>query len=249
MTAGAFPISLDVGEVEDLAGEEQVQARAQALREELGSPEHVLLGVDRLDYTKGIRHRLKAWSELLEDGDVTPEHAVFIQVATPSRERVTAYQALREEIELTVGHMNGEFGRIGLPAVHYLHSTYDRRELVAAYLAADVMVVTPLRDGMNLVAKEYVTVQHARRGSGALVLSEFTGAAAELREAVPCNPFDVEGLSYRIEHALGLPASTRRTALATMGRRIRGHDVHRWVARQLAEIESRGVSPVPAFSA
>ena len=123
------------------------------------------------------------------------------------------------------------------------------RQLGAYYASAACLLVTPLIDGMNLVAKEYVTVQHARRGCGALVLSEFTGAAAELREAVPCNPFDVEGLSYRIEHALGLPASARRTALATMARRIRGHDVHQWVARQLAEIESRGVSPVPAFSA
>jgi len=109
------------------------------------------------------------------------------------------------------------------------------------------LLVTPLIDGMNLVAKEYVTVQHARRGSGALVLSEFTGAAAELREAVPCNPFDVEGLSYRIEHALGLQASTRRAALATMARRIRGHDVHHWVDRQLAEIGARG--PVQAGTA
>jgi trehalose 6-phosphate synthase len=102
---------------------------------------------------------------------------------------------------------------------------------------------------MNLVAKEYVTVQHARRGSGALVLSEFTGAAAELREAVPCNPFDVEGLSYRIEHALGLQPSTRRAALSTMARRIRGHDVHHWVASQLDEIGARGAPRVDAVTA
>jgi trehalose-6-phosphate synthase len=133
--------------------------------------------------------------------------------------------------------------------VHYLYRGLPPQQLAAYYASAACLLVTPLIDGMNLVAKEYVTVQHARRGIGALVLSEFTGAAAELREAVPCNPFDVEGLSYRIEHALALPASTRRNALTSMARRIRGHDVHRWVSRQLAEIESRGVSPVPAFSA
>jgi trehalose 6-phosphate synthase len=96
---------------------------------------------------------------------------------------------------------------------------------------------------MNLVAKEHVTVQQARRGSGTLILSEFTGAADELREALPCNPFDVEGLSQRIEHALRLPGDARRTALAAMARHVRGHDVHQWVARHLADIASRGTAP------
>ena len=113
VTASSFPISLDVEEIEALAADESVRARATSMREELGSPEHVLLGVDRLDYTKGIRHRLKAWSELLQDGEVTTQDAVFVQVATPSRERVDAYQALRDEIELEVGHINGEHGTIG----------------------------------------------------------------------------------------------------------------------------------------
>ena len=104
--------------------------------------------------------------------------------------------------------------------------------------------VTPLCDGMNLVCKEFVVSQDAVGGAGALLLSEFAGAAEELREALPCNPFDVEGLSYRIERALGLPEGSRRNALATMARRVRGHDVHHWVARQLAEIGSRGAAPV-----
>ena len=126
--------------------------------------------------------------------------------------------------------------------VHYLYRGLPQRQLAAYYAVAATLLVTPLIDGMNLVAKEYVTVQDARRGSGSLVLSEFTGAAAELREAVSCNPFDVEGLSYRIEHALALPASTRRTALAVMARRIRGHDVHHWTAQQMADIEAAGRS-------
>jgi trehalose 6-phosphate synthase len=104
------------------------------------------------------------------------------------------------------------------------------------------LLVTPLIDGMNLVAKEYVTVQHARHGSGSLVLSEFTGAAAELGDAVPCNPFDVEGLSQRIEHALRLPVAARRSALAAMALHVRRHDVHRWVAGQLADIAARGAA-------
>ena len=101
-------------------------------------------------------------------------------------------------------------------------------------------MVTPLIDGMNLVAKEYVTVQQARHGSGKLVLSEFTGAAEELREAVMCNPFDIEGLSQRVEHAIGLSPSAGRAAIAAMARRVRTHDVHRWVGEQLVVISGRG---------
>jgi trehalose-6-phosphate synthase len=146
-------------------------------------------------------------------------------------------------VERHIGRINGRFTEPGSDVpIHYLYRGLPPQQLAAYYAAAEALLVTPLIDGMNLVAKEYVIVQHARRGSGSLVLSEFTGAAAELREAVPCNPFDVEGLSYRIEYALGLQASTCRTALGTMARRIRGHDVHQWVARQLGEIESRGAA-------
>jgi len=226
VSAGAFPISIDWDEVADLAHDPQVLARAAEIRQGLGSPEHVLLGVDRLDYTKGIRHRLKAWAELLEDGDVTPEHAVFVQVATPSRERVLAYQALRDEIELEVGHVNGEFGRIGMPAVHYLHATYDRRELVALYLAADVMVVTPLRDGMNLVAKEYVAARTDERG--VVVLSEFAGAADQLSGAILVNPHDIDGLKAALLEAVYLPEQEQERRMRSMRTQVRTYDVARW---------------------
>ena len=163
----------------------------------------------------------------------------FLQIAVPSRDDVLEYRNLRGAVERHIGRINGRFTEPGSDVpVHYLHRGLPQHQLAAYYAVAASLLVTPLIDGMNLVAKEYVTVQQARRGSGSLVLSEFTGAAAELREAVPCNPFDVEGLSYRIEHALQLPTSTRRTAVATMARRVRAHDVHRWVAQQLADIES-----------
>lgn len=226
VTAGAFPISLDVGEVETLASDDAVQARAAAMREEMGSPRHVLLGVDRLDYTKGIRHRLKAWSELLADGDVRPQDAVFVQVATPSRERVDAYQALRDEIELEVGHINGEFGTIGTSPIHYLHSTYDRAELVAMYLAADVAVVTPLRDGMNLVAKEYVAARVDNRGC--VVLSEFAGAADQLTDAVLVNPHDIDGLKAALLQALNMPVQEQERRMKSMRAQVKGYDVARW---------------------
>ncbi len=236
------PISIDAAELSRLATEPATGSDIEELQEQFAD-RTLLLGVDRLDYTKGIIERLLAVEMLLERRTDLRSQLTFLQVAAPSRDDVLEYRNLRNAVERHIGRINGRFTEPGSDVpVHYLHRGLPQQQLAAYYAVAAAMLVTPLIDGMNLVAKEYVTVQQARRGSGALVLSEFTGAAVELREAVPCNPFDVEGLSYRIEHALGLPASTRRTAVATMARRIRGHDVHRWVAQQIADIAARGTS-------
>ncbi len=234
--ARAFPISIEFEEVEQLAGTSKVHERSAAIREEIGSPEHVLLGIDRLDYTKGIRHRLQAWGELLADGDVTPDEAVFIQLATPSRERVEAYQLLRDEIELQVGRMNGDYGRIGTPAVHYLHSSYNRPELVALLRAADVMVVTPLRDGMNLVAKEYVAARTDLRG--ALILSEFAGAADELDGAFLVNPHDIDGLKQTMLDAMRVDPAEAEARMRSLRDHVRTHDVNRWAREYLDTLRS-----------
>jgi trehalose 6-phosphate synthase len=232
------PISIDVAEFSRLATGPGAENEIAALGQQFAG-RALLLGVDRLDYTKGIIERLLAVEMLLERRADLRTKLAFLQVAVPSRDDVPEYRNLRAAVERTIGRINGQFTEPGSDVpVHYLYRGLPQQQLAAYYAAASVLLVTPLIDGMNLVAKEYVTVQHARRGSGALVLSEFTGAAAELREAVPCNPFDVEGLSYRIEHALGLSSSARRTALTTMARRIRGNDVHHWVAQQLADIGS-----------
>lgn len=223
----AFPISIDFDEVADLAADPEVLARSAHIREEVGSPAHVLLGVDRLDYTKGIGHRLKAFGELLAEGEVTPDEAVLVQVATPSRERVEAYQVLRDEIELQVGRINGDYGRIGTPAVHYLHSSYERPELVALLRAADVMVVTPLRDGMNLVAKEYVAARTDLRG--ALVLSEFAGAADELGDgAFLVNPHDIDGLKRTMLAAMRVDAIEAEQRMKLLRDHVKSHDVNQW---------------------
>jgi trehalose 6-phosphate synthase len=236
------PISIDATELSRLATEPATGSDIEELQEQFAD-RTLLLGVDRLDYTKGIIERLLAVEMLLERRTDLRSKLTFLQVAAPSRDDVLEYRNLRNAVERHIGRINGRFTEPGSDVpVHYLHRGLPQQQLAAYYAVAATMLVTPLIDGMNLVAKEYVTVQQARRGSGALVLSEFTGAAVELREAVPCNPFDVEGLSYRIEHAMGLPASTRRTAVATMARRIRGHDVHRWVAQQIADIATRGTS-------
>jgi trehalose 6-phosphate synthase len=243
------PISIDAAEFSRLATDPETDADIAALSEQFAD-RTLVLGVDRLDYTKGIVERLLAVEMLLERRADLRAGLAFLQIAVPSRDDVAEYRNLRGTVERHIGRINGQFTEPGSDVpVHYLYRGLPPQQLAAYYASAACLLVTPLIDGMNLVAKEYVTVQNARRGIGALVLSEFTGAAAELREAVPCNPFDVEGLSYRIEHALGLPASARRHALTTMARRIRGHDVHQWVAGQLAEIQSHGASPAPAFSA
>jgi trehalose 6-phosphate synthase len=233
---GAFPVSIDVNEIENLVRDPEVQARADEIRAELGHPRTIVLGVDRLDYTKGIQHRLKAYHELLAQGRLDAQQTVLVQVATPSRERVEHYARLRENVEREVGRINGEYGRVGAPAVHYLHQSYSRRELAALYRAADIMAVTPLRDGMNLVAKEYVAARTDL--GGALVLSEFAGAARELRPAFLCNPHDVNSIKDAILRAVNADPADAARRMQIMRRQLREHDGRRWASDFLAALES-----------
>ena len=244
--ADAFPISIDVGEIESLALSPLVRERAERIRVELGEPKTMILGVDRLDYTKGIESRIKAFRELLAEGRLSVPETVMVQVATPSRERVEQYQALRVDVEREVGRINGDFGRVGVPAVHYLHQSYSRSELVALFCAADVMMVTPLRDGMNLVAKEYVAARVDL--GGALVLSEFAGAAGDLRQAFLVNPYDLDGVKDTLLQSD--QRSTRWTACGACGRCgaiLRTHDVSHWaqVVPGRARGTGRSIAAVP----
>ena len=239
--ASAIPISIDFQGLETLARTPEVASRAAELREQLGSPKVLMLGVDRLDYTKGIRHRLKAYEELLRDGAIAPPDVTFVQVATPSRERVDSYRELRSQVEHTVGRINGEYAPIGSPAVYYQHHSYPQDEMAALYLAADVMLVTPLRDGMNLVAKEYVTARYDL--GGALVLSEFTGAYHELHQAFVCNPHDIEGLKQTILKAIHTPDKDKARIMRALRRRVSDHDVARWAARFLDALASAPARP------
>ncbi len=234
VTADAFPISIDTKEMEEIAASGAVQARARQIRAELGDPKTLILGVDRLDYTKGIELRLEAFRELLEDGTLTAPETTMIQVATPSRERVEHYEMLRIRVEREVGRINGDFGRVGLPAVHYLHQSYSRAELAALYCAADVMMVTPLRDGMNLVAKEYVAARVDYGGT--LVLSEFAGAANELRHAFRCNPHDPDDVKDALMRAIHVAPAEGRRRMQIMHRYLRAHDVDRWARSFLTDL-------------
>jgi trehalose 6-phosphate synthase len=223
---GAFPISIDSGDLDKKGRDRSIRRRAREIRAEIGNPRKILLGVDRLDYTKGIDVRLTAFAELLAEGRVKRNDTVLVQLATPSRERVESYQNLRNDIERQVGRINGEYGEVGHPVVDYLHRPVPRDELVAFFVACDVMVVTPLRDGMNLVAKEYVACRSDL--GGALVLSEFTGAAAELRQAYLVNPHDLEGVKDAIEAALNQPTEQGRRRMRALRRQVLSHDLDRW---------------------
>jgi trehalose 6-phosphate synthase len=242
---GAFPISIDSAELDGKARHRSIRARAREIRSELGNPRKMLLGVDRLDYTKGIDVRLRAFSELLDERRANPDDTVLVQLATPSRERVESYKAMREDIERQVGHINGEYGRVGNPVVHYIHRPVDRDELIAFFVAADVMLVTPLRDGMNLVAKEYVACRSDL--GGALVLSEFTGAAAELRQAYLTNPHHLNGVKDSIQAALEQSPEEGRRRMRAMRRQVLAHDVDRW-ARSFLDVLASTRGPDQAKS-
>ncbi|MFP7759786.1 trehalose-6-phosphate synthase [Marisediminicola sp. LYQ134] len=242
VVAKQFPISIDAAAYEALARTPAIQARAQQIREDLGNPKTIMLGVDRLDYTKGIGHRLKAFGELLADEQLSVEDATLVQVASPSRERVQTYMHLRDEIELTVGRINGDYATISHTAISYHHHGYPREEMVALYLAADIMLVTALRDGMNLVAKEYVASRFDN--DGVLILSEFAGAADELKRATLINPHDIEGLKDAILEAIELPARERATRMKSLRKRVLDNDVEKWSAEFLRVLaESRGSAP------
>ena len=223
---GAFPISIDSPSFNSAARQQTIRRRGLELRRSLGNPEKLALGIDRLDYTKGIEVRLEAIHQLLKEGRIDPDKFVFVQMATPSRERVDAYRELRSRVEEKVARINGEFGAVGKPVVSYLHQSAGFEELLALYRSADVMLVTPLKDGMNLVCKEYVAA--TTNGNGALVLSEFAGAARELRSAYLCNPYDIEGVKDAIMSALTDPDEDRRRRMRALRRQVLTHDVNRW---------------------
>ncbi|WP_091533049.1 alpha,alpha-trehalose-phosphate synthase (UDP-forming) [Microlunatus soli] len=234
--ARAYPISINTQDFFDQARLPETAERAEQIRHDVGDPTYLFLGVDRLDYTKGIFQRLRAFAELISDGLLDADDAVFVQVANPSRERVEEYIRLRDDIERLVGRINGEIGRLGRPAINYLHTFYPREEMAALYRAADVMVVTPLRDGMNLVAKEYIACRQA--DDGALVLSEFAGAARELRQSYMINPYDINQMKERMLEAATDSVRNKSRRMRILRRQVFEHDIDRWATNFLDDLGS-----------
>jgi trehalose 6-phosphate synthase len=231
------PIAIDTAEFERKAASPAIRQRAAEIRAELGDPECLILGMDRLDYTKGIEGRLKAFSHLLDEAPKDRHAYAFVQVAVPSREQVQAYQDLRAEIEQLVGRINGDYGEPGWAPVSYLYRTLPFDEVVAYYVAADVMLVTPLRDGMNLVAKEYVACR--LDDTGVLVLSEFAGAAEQLRAALIVNPYDVDGATRTLLEAASMPPGQQAIRMRRLRRAVRNEDVFGWARQCLAMLEDQ----------
>ncbi|ADO69628.1 bifunctional alpha,alpha-trehalose-phosphate synthase (UDP-forming)/trehalose-phosphatase [Stigmatella aurantiaca] len=232
---GAFPMGIDAAAFERLAQEQGTLDEVKVLRER-ATGQRLLVGVDRLDYTKGIPRRLLAVQRLLEREPSWRGRLRFIQVAVPSRTQVEDYAAYREEVDELVGRINGLYGTIHNVPVHYLYRSLNERQLAALYRGADVMLVTPIRDGMNLVAKEFCASRPDE--DGVLLLSEFAGASNELCEATVVNPYDVEGMTDAILKALEMPAAERQRRMRALRERVKAHDVHWWVGRFLDTLQA-----------
>jgi trehalose 6-phosphate synthase/phosphatase len=230
---GVFPMGIDAGAFQALAKDPAVEAEAEALRGD-GSV-RILVGVDRLDYTKGIPRRLLTYERMLQTHPELREKVRLVQVAVPSRTGVEAYQEFRSLVDGLVGRINGAFGTPRWVPVHYIFRGLSAPDLVALYRAADVMLVTPLRDGMNLVAKEFIASRPD--GDGVLVLSEFAGAAWELPEALQVNPYDTDATAEVFFRALTMDPDERRARLAPLRQRVATFDVHSWVSAFLDQLD------------
>jgi trehalose 6-phosphate synthase len=237
--AQAFPIGIDVDGFIELgrgteARETYDMMMAQYARRRL------LLGIDRLDYSKGLPQRLKAFQTLLAEYPENRMSATLVQIAAPSRETVDAYADLRREMEGITGAINGSYGELDWMPVRYIHRTTSRKRLPGLCRASCVALVTPLRDGMNLVAKEYVAAQDPA-DPGVLVLSRFAGAAEQMKEALLVNPYDTRASAQAIQQALHMPLAERQARHQKLLERIRAQDVHWWsreFLRTLAETDA-----------
>ncbi|HEY9226830.1 MAG TPA: trehalose-6-phosphate synthase, partial [Gemmatimonadaceae bacterium] len=232
---GIFPMGIDAQDYASRAESDPVLARVAEIKQ---SAQRLIVGVDRLDYSKGISRRLLSFERLLVQHPEWRERVQLVQVAVPSRGRVSEYRRFRQEVEGMVGRINGEFATPTWTPIQYLFRSVPPETLVALYRAADVMLVTPLRDGMNLVAKEFAASRPD--DNGVLILSEFAGAADELRDAVIVNPYDVDGVADAIHAALNMDLAERQTRMRQLRRQVMEHDVHRWANEFLMALEGEG---------
>ncbi|MEM9197711.1 MAG: trehalose-6-phosphate synthase [Pseudomonadota bacterium] len=241
VTARAFPIGIDVDAFTNLARTEKADKEIGKLSR--GLPLTHIIGVDRLDYSKGLPDRFRAFRRLME---MYPEHrktAVLMQIAAPTREELVAYTDIRSELEQLSGAINGEFGDFDWTPVRYIHRPVPRDTLAALFRGSKVGLVTPLRDGMNLVAKEYVAAQDAE-DPGVLVLSQFAGAAEELQDALIVNPYDTDEVAEALHRAMAMPPDERIARHATLLAQVREHDIVTWRTAFLKTLRE-GIKAVP----
>lgn len=224
---GAFPISIDFGEFASLALDAKVAERARQIKAQ--EPDmQIILGIDRMDYTKGIPERLKAFGNALERYPELRSKVSLLQVVVPSRYQIPEYQSLKDRIERLVGEINGHFARVDWIPIHYFFRSLDREELVAHYRAADIVLITSLKDGMNLIAKEYCAANV--ENNGIVILSEFAGATSEMQDAaLLVNPHDIEGVADAIYSAFIMSRPERQKRMKKLRARIKKYDIYRWV--------------------
>ena len=236
----SFPIGFDFDKYEESAKKPEVKKMAEKLRKQMGNPKTIFLGVDRLDYTKGIDVRLRAYKELIQDSRIDADSVTMIQVAPPSRDNVKAYENLRSEVERQVGNINGRFSNVGVPTIQYITQNQSVEELSALYQIADVMMVTPFRDGMNLVALEYVASRFNETGS--LILSEFAGASHILNDALMVNPYSINEIKEAMVKATQLSEVESKTRMKHMRAAARKSKVNVWVNDFLSSLETQFLS-------
>ena len=242
LRAETYPISLDFEAVSTVASDPAVRARATELRKEWANPTTVFLGVDRIDYTKGIPERLEAFEGLLQSGQLSVDDCVMVQAGSPSRENVPSYQALRVRVEDIVTRINAAFrSSEGRPAVVYTAQNLEREEMLALFVAADVMVVSSLRDGMNLVAKEFVACRND--DSGVLILSPFTGAADRMVDALLADPSDQSELAAAMVSATTMTPAEQTKRMVALRSEVRTHDVAWWADQILSDLASLRSTP------
>ncbi|MBC7342757.1 MAG: trehalose-6-phosphate synthase [Clostridia bacterium] len=234
----AVPIGIEFSVFDQLARSQTVRTKASQAREAIGA-EQIILGVERLDYTKGIVERLLAMEALWEKYPEYRGKASLVQVGVPTRSGLDTYDNLRAEIERQVARINGRFGTLGWLPIYYIERPLGREDLCAYYAMADVALVTPLRDGLNLVAKEYIA---SRKDSGVLVLSRFAGAAEELEEALLVNPYCPDEIREAVRRALTMPLDEQQRRLAALRKKIKSHDVHWWLGTFLKAFYETSVS-------
>jgi len=238
---GVFPVGIDYQKWNELASRPGNIEKAAQMRREIGA-DQIILGVDRLDYTKGIRERLLAYERFLEKYPEYHGRVCMVQIAVPSRTRVEEYRILRREIDEAVGRISGRFSTRKWVPLRYLYKAFPMEELVNYYAAADTAMITPLRDGMNLVAEEYVASR--MREDGCLILSEFAGAAGILSDAIVVNPYDVEGVAESIRNSLAMEEGERRNRMRLLRQSVKGRDVYWWCQSFLKSLNDiKGMDP------
>ena len=223
--AGAFPLGIPADYFRDLSTTAGVRGKARRIRHSLRTP-IVILSVDRLDYTKGILERLLAFERFLESNPRYRKQVTLVLIAVPSRTRVAEYASLKKQLDELVGRVIGRFSSEGWVPIRYLYTQLRAEELVAYYQAADIAMVTPLRDGMNLIAKEYIASQVG--DSSVLILSEFAGAAGELTDALLVNPYDIDQIATRLTEAIEMPHDEKRRRLHRMREQVETNNLERW---------------------